>query len=104
MENKTKMLFTTFSKKNDALEFAEKMIKLKLASCVQLIPEITSIYSWNGKVNKNEEFLILIKYNQSRESILLNFLGDNHPYEIPEVAVVDFTIKSKKYKRWFFEK
>ena len=102
MENKIKVLFTTFYKREDALKIGEKLVELNLSPCIQLIPKIESIFKWEGKVQKEDEILLLIKYDLRKESELITYLDEHHPYEIPEIISTKFDIENSDYIQWFF--
>ena len=57
----------------------------ELAACVNIVPQITSVYRWKGKVEKDNEILLIIKSRKSRLQELTSFICQNHPYEVPEV-------------------
>ncbi|MAJ45370.1 MAG: divalent-cation tolerance protein CutA [Candidatus Marinimicrobia bacterium] len=102
MENKIKVLLTTFSKKHDAYKVGERLVKFNLSPCVQLIPKIESIYKWKGKMQKEQEVLLLIKCDINKESELISFLREQHPHEVPEIISTNYEIKNLDYSHWFF--
>lgn len=57
----------------------------KLAGCVNISPKITSIYEWKGKLERDEESLMMIKTKTSLVPRLIDFVKANHPYEVCEV-------------------
>jgi periplasmic divalent cation tolerance protein len=86
------------SKKARAL--SEKLLKAKLCACVQIIPKISSLYWWKGKIIKSEENLMIIKTHQSRMRDLMQMIEENHDYDIPEVIEVKPGLGSSKYMDW----
>ena len=67
-----------------------------LAACVNIIPQLRSIYKWKGKIEDDKEHLLLIKSKYSRVNELTEFIKKNHPYEVCEVITVpvsNFTFK-----------
>ena len=99
---KTKIIITTFrcndSKKND---IANELIEKELASCINLIPNITSIYNWDNKVSNTNESIMLIKTIESNIYRIKDFLKLKHPYQTPEIISIDFDILNEKYNQWF---
>lgn len=57
----------------------------KIAACVNIIPGITSVYTWEGKVEEDSEVLLMIKTRTSRVTDLTEYVRKQHPYEVPEV-------------------
>ena len=104
MENKIKLILTTFSKMDDARLLCEKLVEADLSPCIQLIPKIISIYKWEEKLNEDSEILALIKLDGNNEERIFNFLYKNHPYETPEIISINAEILNKEYQDWFFSK
>ena len=55
------VVLTTTPGFSEGSELAEKLVEAKLAACVQVVPQITSVYAWEGKLQKENEQLLLIK-------------------------------------------
>ena len=99
---KIKIILTTFSNKNDAIIFANKIVKQQYSPCVQIFPSIKSVYQWEGKVNNEEEILLLIKVRNEYEQKLILWINQNHPYKVPEIVSINSKLINKKYISWFF--
>jgi periplasmic divalent cation tolerance protein len=76
------------------------VVERKLAACVNIMPNVRSVYRWKGKVTIDEEVLMVIKTSQARVSELRDTILANHPYETPEFVVVQSTDASKTYADW----
>ncbi len=94
---------TTCDKKDDAERIAGTLVEKKLAACVQVIGPMTSIYRWQGKIEKAEEWICFIKTTKSAYSELERAITALHPYEIPEILAVPVTAGSRKYLQWLDE-
>ncbi|MFL6468837.1 MAG: divalent-cation tolerance protein CutA [Pyrinomonadaceae bacterium] len=79
---------------------AERIVNAKLATCVQIIPQITSVYFWEGSVQKANEQLLLIKTTEEKYSELERFITENHSYDIPEIAAIKSENVSTPYRNW----
>lgn len=95
-----KIVFTTVSKKKEAGDLALKIVEEKLAACVQILPQMTAVHYWEGKISKGKEYLLLIKTVSSKYTKLEKFISENHSYDVPEIIAVDADKVSKKYLDW----
>lgn len=94
------IVFTTFSKIEEADGLAEKLVEAKLAACVQILPPMTSVYVWEGKVQKESEHLLLIKTLPEKFDEVEKFITQHHSYDVPEIAAVDAANVSPAYRKW----
>lgn len=94
------IVFTTTANKDEAEDLARKLVEQKLAACVQIVPQITSFYQWEGKVQKDEECLLLIKTLPEKFDDLEAFIKANHSYSVPEIVAVNAENVSKEYFEW----
>jgi len=83
-----------------ANNIAKHIIENKLAACVNILPGITSIYSWQGKVETDNEVLLLIKGLTKHFDELSALISEYHPYEIPELIALDIQQGSDKFFNW----
>jgi len=79
---------------------AEKLLDSRLAACVNILPQITSVYTWEGKRERSSELLLLIKSPARLFSELEAFVKENHPYEVPEILAIPATKVSADYAAW----
>ncbi|KXJ72830.1 divalent-cation tolerance protein CutA isoform X2 [Aedes albopictus] len=92
--------YVTTPNANSAKELARKLIEHKLAACVNIIPGLTSIYQWEGKMNEDQEILLMIKTRTSRVDELSKFVRENHPYSVAEVITVPIENGNPPYLDW----
>lgn len=79
---------------------AEKIVASKLAACVQILPQMTSIYVWDGAVQRESEHLLLIKTLDEKYDELAAFISTNHSYMVPEIVAIDAERVSQPYSDW----
>lgn len=73
------------------------------AACVNILPAIRSIYSWQGEVQDDEEVLMVIKTMESAFPALESWLLANHPYEVPEIIAIEAGRVAQDYLAWIGE-
>lgn len=93
-------VITSTESKTDAERIAEALVKNKLAGCVQIIGPISSVYWWEGRMEKTREWLCLIKTTSSLYKHLEIALIKIHPYKIPEIVAIPVVAGSKSYLSW----
>ena len=79
---------------------AEALVGEGLAACVNVLPGITSVYLWNGEVQRGSEVLLLIKTTQARLAELTDRVRQLHPFELPEVVAVSVSGGLPDYLQW----
>ncbi len=92
--------YTTVKKRNDATKISETIVKDGLAACVNIIPGLTSLYRWKGKMVKAKEYLLVIKTRKSLVRLLEKTIKSLHPYELPEFITIDIPYGSEDYLKW----
>lgn len=92
--------FVTTPTKAVAEKLAEHLVVGKLAACVNIIPQITSVYEWEGKINRDEESLMMIKTQTSMVEALIAAVKKEHPYDVPEVISVPMGEGNVDYLNW----
>ncbi len=94
------VVLTTTPNIEEAEKLAEKIVAAKLAACVQVLPPMTSVYFWEGEVQKEPEHLLLIKTLLSKFAELEKFIQANHSYDVPEIIALQSSEVSASYLDW----
>ncbi|KAL4675502.1 protein CutA isoform X1 [Macaca nemestrina] len=92
--------FVTCPNEKVAKEIARAVVEKRLAACVNLIPQITSIYEWKGKIEEDSEVLMMIKTQSSLVPALTDFVRSVHPYEVAEVIALPVEQGNFPYLQW----
>lgn len=82
---------------------AEQLVKLKLAACVNILPNVESVYMWQGEVAHTTECKLLIKTKSEKMNEVIQTIKRLHSYEIPEIQVVDVATGNLAYFNWMDE-
>src|SRR5947209_20628836 len=84
----------------EAERIAEALVHDRLAACVQILPEIKSIYFWKGEVQRDTEVLLLAKTVVPNFAELERKVRSIHSYETPEIIALNITQASQPYLQW----
>lgn len=94
------IVFCTFPDLGKAREIATLLVESQLAACVNLIPAVESIYSWEGKVETAAEVLAIFKTTPGAWHRLETRLRELHPYDIPGILALKPEEVEEHYARW----
>jgi periplasmic divalent cation tolerance protein len=96
------IIISTYPDKKSISKIAKEFVKNKTVACVN-ISKISSIYSWNDKIENTSEYLAIFKTITKNKKLLKRKIKDTHPYDIPEIAEIDITSINKSYLNWLIE-
>jgi periplasmic divalent cation tolerance protein len=97
------VVFMTAASADEARRIADHLVSSQLAACVQVLPEIESVYRWEGKVQHEKEVLILAKTTAAQFTDLEKAVRAIHSYETPEIVAVSMSAVSEPYRAWLDE-
>ena len=102
-EEKALLVWTTVGDKKMAQNLAEKLVKTQLAACVHILGEGESYYRWDGAVQKEAEWTLLIKTRASIYAELESRLKELHPYDQPEIIATPIEQAESGYLQWLLQ-
>ena len=102
MTNK-RIVLSTAGSEDEARRIAHHLVEHQLAACVNIIPQIESIYRWQGKIESSREWLLLIKTTDERFAAVRDALRELHSYDLPECIALEIKDGSPEYLRWLEE-
>ena len=94
------IVFMTAASGEEAARLAEMLVGAQLAACVQILPEMESVYRWQGKIERQSEILLLAKTTEDKFEELEREVRALHSYETPEIIAVPVTAGSAAYLEW----
>ena len=100
MNKQPVLIFTTADSKRTAKKIATALINQQLAACVQIQSSCESIFTWEDKVQTATEFPVHIKTTKNQVLKVTKLIKEIHPYELPEIIVLDITAGLSKYLNW----
>lgn len=94
------LVFCTCPDVATAERIAEIVVSERLAACVNIMPGLTSIYRWQGQVQRDFETMLLIKTREAVYALLEMRIRELHPYQVPEVIALPIGTGSTAYLDW----
>ena len=94
------LVLCTINSIESAKRISRELVGEKLAACVNIIPNLTSIYSWENKIVEDSEFLMLIKTKERLFEELKSRIVQLHEYDVQEIISFDIKDGLDKYLNW----
>ena len=94
------IVLVTCPKRQVAETIGGALVEEHLAACVNVIPGLTSIYRWEGKVCRDGEVLLLVKTRRARLAALARRIRSLHPYTLPGIIALPVSGGSSAYLAW----
>src|SRR3954451_449740 len=103
MPDEIVLAFCTFPDTDTAERIARELVECRLAACGNVLPQIHSIYRWQGKVEAAAEVLGLFKLPANRYAEFETKLRSLHPYDVPEIIATQIERGLPDYLSWVAE-
>ncbi|MDT8367598.1 MAG: divalent cation tolerance protein CutA [Longimicrobiales bacterium] len=87
----------------DGVSLARRLVEEGVAACVNLLPQVRSIYRWKGEIEETDETLLILKIAADDSSGVVERIAALHPYETPEVVLIDVAEGLPSYLEWVIE-
>lgn len=95
-----RIVLSTAGSQEEARKLAHHLVEHQLAACVNIVPQIESIYRWQGKVESSQEWLLLIKTTAERFPAVRDAIRELHSYDLPECVALTIEDGSPDYLKW----
>ena len=93
------IIISTYPTKESVSKIATELVKTKIVACVNF-SKISSIYSWDGKIETNSEYIAIFKTTLKNKNLLKKKIKESHPYDVPEIAEISPNSINKPYLDW----
>ena len=93
------IIISTYPTKESVSKIATELVKTKVVACVNF-SKISSIYSWDGKIENNSEYIAIFKTTLKNKNLLKKKIKESHPYDVPEIAEISPNSINKPYLNW----
>ncbi len=100
MTDEIVLVLCTFPEAETARKIARELVELRLAACGNVLPQIHSIYRWEGKIESADEALGIFKLPASRYAEFESKLRSLHPYDVPEIISCPISHGLPEYLGW----
>ncbi|GGE47752.1 hypothetical protein GCM10007276_26240 [Agaricicola taiwanensis] len=97
------LVYTTWPKMETAAGAGQALVERKLAACVNIMPEMVSIFPWRGRVEEVREVVMIIKTRQDRLEETMSAVAEMHPYDTPAVLALPLMAVHPGYAKWIVE-
>jgi periplasmic divalent cation tolerance protein len=94
------LVLTTASSKEEARKLGRALVERLLAACVNIVPQVGSIYRWEGEIEGAEECMLIIKTTRSAFARVRDAIRELHSYEVPECICVAIEEGTVEYLSW----
>jgi periplasmic divalent cation tolerance protein len=100
VESKFIVVFITIDTPANAQKLADKLLSARKTACVNIIPKVSSQYRWQGKIEKADEVMLVVKTRAALLDELIALVKENHPYSIPEIIALPIIGGNPDYLSW----
>jgi periplasmic divalent cation tolerance protein len=98
-----RIVLTTAGSEEEARKIARVLVDRRLAACVNIVPQIASVYRWQGNVEEAPEWLLIVKTTAAAFGQVRHAIAELHSYDVPECVCLSIEDGSPNYLEWIAE-
>jgi periplasmic divalent cation tolerance protein len=97
------LVLITAASREEADDIARSLVEDRLAACVNIVPQVRSLFWWENKLSEEEEVLLIVKTRRPKFSALVIRVKALHSYSVPEIIALPIVEGSASYIQWIDE-
>ncbi|MCS5709533.1 divalent-cation tolerance protein CutA [Candidatus Berkiella cookevillensis] len=97
------VIYCTCPNQETAENLSALLLEKRLVACLNIVPNLSSHYIWQGKITKGEELLLVMKTKTSKLTQVEGLILEVHPYEFPEFIAMPIIYGNRQYLDWVNE-
>ena len=94
------VVMSTAGSLDEATRIGRALVERRLAACVNVIPNVVSIYRWEGSIQTDSEWLLIVKTRAERFEEVRSLIVELHTYELPEIVMIEPSRVDPAYRAW----
>jgi len=94
------VVLITVASREEAEKIGRRLVEDRLAACVNVIPQVRSLFTWEGTVSQEDEVLLVVKSRRARFRELASTVKQLHSYTVPEIIALPILEGAAEYLRW----
>ena len=98
--SEARIVLTTAGSAEEARKIAHALVERRLAACVNIVPQIESVYRWQDKIDNAAEWLLMIKTQATAFERVRDAIRELHSYDLPECVMLRVEAGSEAYLQW----
>ena len=95
-----RVVYVSSDSYNNAMKIARNIVSEKLCACCSVIPNVISVFGWQGSINERNEFILMIKTSAAKIEALEARILELHCDEVPEIISLPLDVSSEPYLSW----
>lgn len=94
------VIFITTPSQEEGEKIGRYLVEIKLAACANILPSITSIFSWEGNISREQESLVILKSKRALFEKITEEVRKRHSYSLPEIIALPLVAGFPEYLSW----
>ena len=96
------LMYITVKNKHEALQLAQTLLAEKHIACANILPNVTSVYEWEGKMQQEEEVVMIAKTTDQAKARTMARIAELHSYECPCIVALNAEDVHSPFNKWVF--